>query len=285
MTMTPATDTSLKRTYQYLRIGIGAAGILIGVAIAVDLINGGVARPSISDYYYSDARNIFVGALVAVSLGLFALSGYGPQRVLLDAAAMFAPLIGLIPAPRATWDEGAADRGVWTYLVFGTMLLVFVVVLRAVKNRQGVPFDDPTGFHLSIAIAVAWLILLAGTFLTCPELLRAAGHLAAAGLFFFLIAVIALVHWRERIPKRDPDPDPLTPQPPAPATKSQKTIYALIGFALLTDVLLLISANFWGKEFGWPVVAVLEAVALVLFSFFWFVQSWQRRGDVHPPLC
>jgi hypothetical protein len=278
MSSTPPRETSIQRTYQYLRIGIGAAGILIGVSIAVDLVLGGVSRPSISDYYYSDARNLFVGALVAVSFGLFALSGHGPQRFLLDAAAMFAPLIGLIPAPRDDWDADAAARGVWTYVVFGVLLLLFAVILRAVKSAKGVPFEDRRGFAGSIVIGAAWLLVLVVVTLAAPDLLRAAGHLASAGAFFLLTAIIALVHWRERTPLLDP----ADPNVQLPATPGQKRIYFVVGVLLLADVSALILVALFVNDLGWPLVAVLETVALVLFSVFWFVQSWQRRRDRHP---
>ncbi len=119
-------ETSLQRTYQYLRIGIGAAAVVIGVAVLFDWISTGELRPSISDYYDSPARNLFVGSLIAVSLGLFAISGRGVERVLLDVAAMFAPLIGLVPAMQVDADAGASiDIGVKVYLVVGVLLIAF----------------------------------------------------------------------------------------------------------------------------------------------------------------
>ena len=61
--------------------------------------------PSVSAYYYSPARDVFVGALIAASLALFALSGRGPSRALLDAAALFAPLIALVPTTPPARDS------------------------------------------------------------------------------------------------------------------------------------------------------------------------------------
>ena len=91
-------ETSLNRTYRYVRIGIALVVATIGVGVALAVPTVGMLK-SISAYYYSPAQPIFVGALVAASLGLLALSGRHLERYLLDAAALFAPLIALIPTP------------------------------------------------------------------------------------------------------------------------------------------------------------------------------------------
>ena len=91
-------ETSLARTYRYVRLGIAATVVVIAIAVAFAFDDVGVL-PSISAYYYSPARNSVVGALIAASFGLFALSGRGLERNLLDAAALLAPLIALVPTP------------------------------------------------------------------------------------------------------------------------------------------------------------------------------------------
>lgn len=64
----PGSDatTSLQRTYRYLRLAIAGAVVV-------------------------------VGALIAVSVCFFALSGRGAERVLLDAAATVVPLVAIVP--------------------------------------------------------------------------------------------------------------------------------------------------------------------------------------------
>src|ERR1700712_2014601 len=91
--------TSLTRTYRYLRIGIGATIVVIFVAVAVVTIDTERFLPSISQYFYTPARSSFTGALVAASIALFALAGRGPERALLNAAAIFAPLIAFVSTP------------------------------------------------------------------------------------------------------------------------------------------------------------------------------------------
>ena len=91
-----AISTSLQRTYRYLRIGVAGTVVVIFVSVLLAVPAVGWLT-SVSDYFYSPARDAFVGALIAASLALLALSGRGLERGLLDAAALFAPLIALVP--------------------------------------------------------------------------------------------------------------------------------------------------------------------------------------------
>lgn len=77
----PAPTTSLSQTlthsYLFLRRFIGAIGLLLPWAVIVGklIVDGGGLEPSISDYYYTDMRGLFVGSMC--SIGVFLLSYYG----------------------------------------------------------------------------------------------------------------------------------------------------------------------------------------------------------------
>jgi hypothetical protein len=62
--------------YQYLRMLIGACGIALpGICLIYGLANGGV-QESISDYYYTGVRDIFVGILFVLGFFLLSYRGY-----------------------------------------------------------------------------------------------------------------------------------------------------------------------------------------------------------------
>jgi len=61
------------RSYQDLRTVVGMIGIFLPFAL---LIGNWGFEPSISQYYYTVMRNLFVGALVAVSTFMFFYVGY-----------------------------------------------------------------------------------------------------------------------------------------------------------------------------------------------------------------
>ena len=94
----PGSDatTSLQRTYRYLRLAIAGAVVVVFTAVLVAMPAVGLL-PSLSHYYDTSANTMFVGALIAVSVCFFALSGRGAERVLLDAAATVVPLVAIVP--------------------------------------------------------------------------------------------------------------------------------------------------------------------------------------------
>lgn len=80
MTSTPQNRFEiLTHSYVALRKSIGWIGILLPFVLAIGYIaifNGEGTEPSISHYYYTKMRNVFVGSLCAVALFLFFYRGY-----------------------------------------------------------------------------------------------------------------------------------------------------------------------------------------------------------------
>lgn len=64
--------------YKTMRVVVGVIAILL--APAVFLLSGSLNLKSISAYYWSDSRDVFVGALVAVGFFLSAYNGMGKKR-------------------------------------------------------------------------------------------------------------------------------------------------------------------------------------------------------------
>lgn len=273
-------STSLERTYRYLRIGVAGTVVAIFVAIAQAAVGYGWLT-SVSDYYYTPARNVFVGALIAVSVALFALSGRGAERALLDAAALFAPLIALVPTTVAAGTipgvvvscdgrcfppahEPDVANGVVVYLVLGILVLLVALVLAALRQ---------------VSLAAVWpslliaVVVLAATGLTwgwAREAFLHQGHFVATTAFFALFAAAAI---RNAFPRSGP--------PPAPIFRFLYTAIAVgLILVLIAYVVLLPQAD----GFGIPIVLLVEAVALALFFAFWVVQGVEKWPDPDPTL-
>ena len=93
-------DVAARRTYRYVRLGMIGAVVLIGMAVLIEHQDapGGCWQTSISAYYYTPARAIFVGALMAIGLSLIVIKGSTWQEDLcLNAAGMLAPIVALVP--------------------------------------------------------------------------------------------------------------------------------------------------------------------------------------------
>jgi hypothetical protein len=106
MTMTkPSTTkyefaTSERKTYRYLRLALVALVALIMTAVALEWGRTHCLQTSISAYYYTPARSIFVGSLVAIGVALIAIRGRSDgEDALLNLAGMLAPVVAFVPTP------------------------------------------------------------------------------------------------------------------------------------------------------------------------------------------
>lgn len=91
------------KTYRYLRLGIIASVLLLGISLSVEIKRvGGCLLGSISAYYYSPVRPIFVGVMFVVGASLIAYKGRTRgEDVYLNIAGMLAPLVAIAP----TWED------------------------------------------------------------------------------------------------------------------------------------------------------------------------------------
>lgn len=273
-------STSLARTYRYLRIGIAGTVVVIFVSVAVAAASVGLLT-SVSDYFYTPARNAFVGALVAASLALVALSGRGAERALLDTAALFAPLIALVPT---TLSPGAvpgvdvpcarrcfppafvtdAANGVVTYLVVGALTVAVALLLVALRESA------LAAIGLSLTVAVAVLLAVAFTWTFARDAFLELAHFVATVVFFALFAAVAV---RNAFPRRG-----------APPPLVFRVLYVVIAAGLVLVLIAYLALIPVAGDLGFPLVLVVEASALVLFFAFWVVQGVEKWADADPTL-
>lgn len=280
--MTPAPpSTSVQRTYRYLRIAIAGTAAIIFVSVGLAATEVGWLT-SVSDYFYTPARNAFVGALLAAALALVALSGRGAQRALLDAAALFAPLIALVPTTLAPGTvpgvavpcatrcfppefEADAANGVATYLVIG-LLTVLVGVLLAALGQLAL-----SAVGLSLVTSAAVLVVVGALWLLARDLFLEHGHFVATIAFFALFAAVAVLN---AFPRRG-TPPPLV----------FRILYTAIALALAAVLVLYILLLPEADATGFPVVLLAEAAALGLFFAFWVVQGVEKWPDPDPSIA
>lgn len=95
------TTTSDYRVISYLslRKAIGLLGILLPVVLAFGYLLLGCLgiQPSISDYYHTPLRDLFVGIIAAVALFLFAYRGYPEDRFPTKLASICALGVAFFP--------------------------------------------------------------------------------------------------------------------------------------------------------------------------------------------
>jgi len=275
-----APSTSPQRTYRYLRLAVAGTVVVIFVSMAIAAMSVGWLT-TVSDYFYTPARNAFVGALIAVAVGLLALSGRGLERALLDAAALFAPLIALIPTTLAPGSvpgvdvpcagrcfppayEADAANGVLTYLVVGILTVLIALFLAALRQVS----LATAGWSLIVAVVV--LAAVGAMWLFAPDLLLAQGHFVATIAFFALFALVAL---RNAFPRRT-----------APPRRPFRAVYVGIAVGLAAVLIAYVVLLPRADELDAPIVLIAEAVALVLFAAFWVTQCIEKWNDLDPSL-
>ncbi|MGB4777050.1 hypothetical protein [Microbacterium sp.] len=273
-------STSLQRTYRYLRIGVAGMVVVIFASIGVAAASVGWLT-SLSDYYYTSARTPFVGALIAVGFALLALSGRGLERGLLDAAALFAPLVALLPTTLVPGTvtgielpcrfrcfppayEADAATGIATYLIVGTVVVVVGAMLVAMEQVPLASFAVSGGVAVGVltAVGLAWLL--------ARDWMLAQGHFAATVAFFALFAIVAVL---AAFPRRSEAP-----------ARVFRASYVTIAVLLLLVLVAYIAFLPRAEALGIPLVLVAEAGALVLFSAFWVVQGIEKWDETSPSL-
>ena len=116
--MSPIRDT-LVHSYLYLRRAIGLIGLGLPLVLIIgQLLIDGRLLHSISGYYYSSLRDIYVGAMCAVGVFLLSYRGYEPlDDFVSNVAAVAAVGVALFPT-RPAGGGSAVDE------VFGVLHLV-----------------------------------------------------------------------------------------------------------------------------------------------------------------
>src|SRR5690242_8598641 len=96
-----ANETYAARTWLYLRLAM--AFVLAGLAAAVlyEHSQTDCFQSSISAYYYTPARNVFVGAVITIGVCMVCLRGNTHlENIMLNVAGAFALLLALVPTPK-----------------------------------------------------------------------------------------------------------------------------------------------------------------------------------------
>ena len=303
--------TAALKTHRYLRLSFvfAVAALFIGVIIAS--VAGGYVKGSISYYYWTPARNVFVGVLIAASLAMLSLNGRGgaakiplgrrtltlpSPSTLLDFAAIFGPLIAIVPT-----DVKASEQGLTTFTCEGTeqtclpkaafpevqnavltyilTLVVIVAVMLIVQRKEK---RKRFGRLVPVTAAITAVALFLFTFVANGAFpyfrigpWSFSIHYIATFLFF---AAFATVVWIRGI--RDNDPEDRTP-----ASVTQKLWYKILAIAMAADILFLVGlavlAQFGIEDAipGFPEVLFGEAVGLTLFAVFWAMQTRQRWDE------
>ena len=260
---------------------IGAV-VLLAASIAIERSKVDCWQTSISAYYYTPVRAIFVGTMIAVGLSLIVYKGRNTwEDVSLNFAGMFAPVVAVAPTTDvgdcwsippsplpinednslADWVVTNIDNNFYALLIAGGVGLgVAAVIAMLVKRSVRAPLVmGERGTRVSLA--VTGLLLLFGWWLiqNWDEFNTRAHGYAAVLMFVFLVsAIVAKVveNWDER-------------------DKVWFWAYAAIAALMVLGGILIPTTQIFEDH----TVFALEAYEIAFFAIYWSVQTAENWDE------
>lgn len=192
-------------TYRYVRIALVSLAVAIGIALLEQRLDTNSFQGSISSYWYTPARGVFVAALFGIGVCLICVRGGTVlEDALLNVAGMLGFVVALVPTPPDSDNNPmeAAQKAerllairnnfpalLWLgVFAFAVALIVFAI--RLVKSGNGTSsglagwYSAPVAGALLVA-AYVWHRHWRGGFLSWA-------HLTAAISMFGMIGAVAV---------------------------------------------------------------------------------------------
>jgi hypothetical protein len=281
---------STTKTYLYLRVGLVALAVFLGASLVIELAFGDTPwLGSISAYYYTPVRSVFVGTLCAMGVCLIAIKGRDRPRedLMLNLAGMCAPVVALCPTPLEDSAAcGAQERcvpdgfvpgvvnNIEALVVVGAIGLLFAArTVRGGADQRG----DLVALGVSAAGLVAftlWFALGRGSFLDYA-------HYGTAVPMFGLVVAVALVN-AGKVDDFVAAGGTLTMGRPDSFRVGYRVIAWFMGLVICAALLLFVVKAATGSQPFDHWVFVVEALLLAAFTAFWILQTLQYAEDGAP---
>ncbi|MEV7428332.1 hypothetical protein AB0N29_01825 [Nocardioides sp. NPDC092400] len=306
-------SATAKRSYTYLRLGM--AGVLLALAFSIGyevVSEGGCWQRSISAYYYTASRAVFVGALVALALAMITVLGSTPaEDVGLNLAGLFAPVVAFVPtrefdncsllvspatiraaeargdairtarAAAAETAEAAVVNNMVTYLLVVAAALALLKLMPSLAARRDHDADPNWRTTLRLSYGAGWAFCVAyAAWLTLAEdHFKRWAHLTSAISLFVCIVVVVVATAYDRTATRDVDePTRVFLQSlPNRLARALPSRYGLIAAAMIIGFLGCVVVRWATGWVHW--FLVIEILMIALFAVFWIVQTlelWDR---------
>jgi hypothetical protein len=293
--MPPGHERNVVYTYRYLRAAMIALLLMLVFSVAYQWwweTGRTCWLGSISAYYYTPARTIFVGSLCALGACLIAYKGHSAEEdILLNFSGFMAFVVVIVPtapddlcglnAYSQTLPEiaSAVRNNIWS-LILVTALAAIVggLLRRRSTGHDAVANPSPLTVVVWVACGVVVLGELALFLLLRPRFIAVSHGLAAITMVAGVIAVMVFSALRTEERHEGLRGEDRTRTSEVRSPRRYKAIYLLIaGVLLVTLVVTLLAA--WMTSFDHLILWV-ELTVIVLFGAYWGVQThelWNLR--------
>jgi ABC-type branched-subunit amino acid transport system permease subunit len=276
-----AHNEDVLNTYRYLRLAMVLLVGLLGVAVLRQVFSSSphCLQASISAYYYTPARAVFVAALCAVGTCLIVYRGNSNiENVLLNFSGVTAFVVAFVPTKIddtckainvPTHDELAAavTNNVWALVVVG----VVSVILARIVNPTGFQFGSwskPAQFWLALTTTV--LVAGAVFFVAARATFLENGHYAAAISLFAGIVFTVLTNAYSY--------GGYNPRGNGPRKYANR--YAYVATAMVLTLSVIVGAHLVDDRFThW--LFWLEAAIIAEFAIYWVIQTQELWNVVN----
>ena len=267
-------------TYRYLRGAMIALLLMLLLAVGYQWwweTDHSCWLGSISAYYYTPARTVFVGSLCALGASLIAYKGHSSEEdVLLNFSGFMAFVVAMVPTvpdfscgPNAYTQTpaeiaAAVRNNIWSLVVVAAIGAVIVAALkRGAMARDAAA--SPTARSVVVTLACAGVLLVElALFLVLRDRFIALSHgIAAATMVAGVIAVMVLSALRTEERHRAVGDD---------SGRGYRRIYLAIAVALTAALAATVVAALTVTGFA-HLVLVAEVIVIVLFATYWGVQT------------
>ena len=273
-------ENNTKQTYLALRFAMLLLTAMLAVSIVVQVfaVDDSCFLHSISAYYHTVVRNVFVGALCAIGACLIVYRGnIDEENVALDYSGFMAFVVAFVPtgydrACSLTTVPSPSESAI-ADAAANNVLAVLVIALVAALAAWWLPWlrpnpDGPIGKFAGTAVIVTVALLAVGLvfFLLEQDLFVRHGHGVAAVLLFAGIIAVVVFNARDFAAKR--------------AVSLWRNRYSVMAAVMTLSVIGSVALYWLGIPHA---VLVAEALLIGEFALFWGMQTAELRNSTVRP--
>jgi hypothetical protein len=270
-------NRNVQLTYFGLRLGIVILVLMLFVSVIHVITSEDDWLRSLSSYYYTPARAVFVGSLCAIGAALIVYRGNtDTENVLLDFAGFLAFIVAFVPTDldeSCAYCTGLAAEDVSAAIsnnVVAAISVGFAAVVSGLFARRllGLRQDKQSrAARVSMWVSFVAIVLAGGYFAFNTDQVEEHGHEVAAIFFFVFIILVVAVNARGLSGRLDWTIDAVWA-----AAKNRYGVIAVL--MVLTLVVLFLTRNGFDH---W--ILALEALLIGQFALFWGFQTEELRGS------
>jgi hypothetical protein len=267
------------RSYRYLRIGIIGLLVALGAAVVYQRVQPNCSLGSVSAYFYTPVRSVFVSGLVGLGVCMLALRGMNlAEDIFLNIGGGFAFLVAFFPVGGGsgpcqdpdTRVSASVQDNVSALLIVGILAIAVAFILLAVGWKECEEAHRRWALIEGIAALALWAGTLIAITVDLSWALRYIHYIAAISLAVCIIAVACANAYRhEQTPIRDRLLKTVMLRDPI------RFLYTWIAVAMLVISIILIVLAVTG------VITVfwVEISVAGMFAIFWTWQTIQLEVE------